>query len=77
MTPKAEQYRSRRTKVGAFEINIESYRLGDTYHCKVDNVQPGAVLARGQGKTREEAERVAVEKAKEMLAKTRVFPKPG
>ncbi|MBI4513191.1 MAG: hypothetical protein HY702_03690 [Gemmatimonadetes bacterium] len=77
MTPKAEEYRSRRTKVGAFEINIESYRLGDTYHCKVDNVQPGAVLARGQGKTREEAERVAGEKAKEMLAKTRVFPKPG
>lgn len=64
-------------RIGDFEINIESYRIGDTYHCTVDNVQPGAVLARGQGKSREEAERIAVEKASEMLGRTRVFKTPG
>jgi hypothetical protein len=72
MTMKAEEYTKRREKVGSFEINIVTYRLGDTYHCKVDNVSPGAVVARGDGKTREEAEK-AVELARERVARTRVL----
>jgi hypothetical protein len=71
MTMNAEEYTERREKVGAFEINIVTYRLGDTYHCKVDNVSPGAIVARGKGKTREEAEQ-AVEVARERVARTRV-----
>ena len=74
---KAEDFTERRETVGQFEIKIVTYRLGDTYYCSVDNVSPGAVVAKGQGSTREEAERVAVEKARERVARTRVFPKDG
>ena len=74
MTLRAEEFTERREKVGAFEINIRTYRLGDVYHCSVDNVSPGAVVARADGPTREEAEEVAVQKARERVEQTRVLP---
>ena len=70
---KPENYSQRQEQVGQWKINVISYKLGDKYLCTVDNVQPGANLARGEGATKEEAERVAVNKAKEMLSKTRTF----
>ncbi|MBI4483865.1 MAG: hypothetical protein HY652_13385 [Acidobacteria bacterium] len=70
---KPENYSQRQEQVGPWKINIISYKLGDKYLCTVDNVQPGANLARGEGATKEEAERVTVSKAKEMLSKTRTF----
>ena len=69
---KTEEYSSRYEQVGRWKINIVSYKLGDQYICTVNNVEPGATLARGQGATREEAEKSAIEKAEHMLAKTRV-----
>ena len=72
MTLRAEEYTQRREKVGDFEINIVSYRLGDRYHCKVDNVSPGAVVARRDGSTRAEAEQTAVAIARERVGQTRV-----
>ncbi|MBI3003668.1 MAG: hypothetical protein HYY54_08675 [candidate division NC10 bacterium] len=69
---KPEEYSRRQQQVGSWAINIVSYRLGDRYYCTVDNVEPGARIARGEGATREEAERSAVEKATARLAKTRV-----
>jgi ribosomal protein S12 methylthiotransferase accessory factor YcaO len=47
--------------------------LEKTYYCTVDNVDPGAVIARAKGATREEAEAEAIAKAKERLLQTRVF----
>ncbi len=73
MSEKAEGLEKRREKVGEFEINIESYRTGDTYYCSVDNVDPGAVVARAKGKTREEAEESAVKKARERIERTRIL----
>jgi len=35
-------------------------------------VEPGATLALGEGLTREEAEKKALQRAEEMLAKTRI-----
>jgi len=67
-----EGYSRRQQQVGRWKVNIVSYKLGDQYYCTVDNVEPGATLARGQGSTREEAEKKALERAKELLAKTRV-----
>jgi len=67
-----EGYSRRQEQVGRWKVNIVSYKLGDQYYCTVDNVEPGATLARGQGSTREEAEKKALERAKELLAKTRV-----
>jgi hypothetical protein len=72
MTLKAEDYVTRRERVGPFEINIMSYRLGDTYYCSVDNVDPGAVVARADGATRAEAEGAAVKKARQRVEKTRI-----
>ncbi len=72
MSEKAEGLEKRREKVGEFEINIQSYKIGDTYHCSVDNVDPGAVVARAKGKTREEAEESAVKKARERVGRTRI-----
>jgi hypothetical protein len=70
---RAEDYRRRRDRLEGWDIGIASYKLGGRYCCEVDNVSPGARLARGEGATREEAEADAVNKAREMLARTRVF----
>ncbi len=53
-------------------MNITSCRLGDVFHCKADNVSPGAALARTTGATREEAEKKALERAEHLLGRTRV-----
>jgi len=62
-----QEYRERTEPVPPFKIHIVSYRLGDTFHCTIDNVDPGANISRAEGKTREEAESRAVSKAKERL----------
>ncbi len=70
---KPEEYSRRQQEVGRWKINIISFKLGDRYYCTVDNVEPGARIARGEGATREEAERSAVEKATARLSRTRVM----
>lgn len=70
---KPEEYQEKKEKVIPFEMHIVSYKLDNTYYCTVDNVNPGAVIARTQGKTREEAESGAITKAREALNKTRVL----
>ena len=67
-------YERRRQELAGWQVGIVSYKLGDRYLCEVDNVSPGARLSRGEGATREEAEKQALEKAREMLARTRTFP---
>jgi hypothetical protein len=71
---KAEEYTERRETVDGWPINIVTYRIGDKYYCTIDNVDPGARFARAEGASREETERVALEKAKKYLGQTRRFP---
>jgi hypothetical protein len=71
---RAEDYRRRRDRLEGWDIGIASYKLGGRYCCEVDNASPGARLARGEGVSREEAETEALNKAREMLARTRVYP---
>ncbi len=71
---KAEEHQERREKLERWEVHIVSYKLGDQWTCTVDNVSPGANVARATGLTREEAEKKALDKAKERLAQTRVHP---
>jgi hypothetical protein len=71
---KAEDYQSRREEHAGWPMNIVSYRLGDRFHCVVDDVDPGARLSRGDGSTRDEAERQAVEKARRYLGNTKRRP---
>ena len=51
-------------------MKLTSYKLGDTYHCKADNVSPGAALARTTGAKREEAEQKALDRARQLLSRT-------
>lgn len=68
---KPEGHERRRATHDSWEIGITSYKLKDRYYCKIDNVDPGATIARGQGATREEAEGEALRKAQSRLALTR------
>ncbi len=60
--------------IEGWPVNVTSYKLGDHYYCKVDNVSPGAWLSRTQAHSREEAEQKAVEKAQQLLARTKRQP---
>ena len=71
---KPEDYSRRQTALAGWPITIETYKLGDVYHCSIANVDPGARFARADGSTREEAEQRALEKARRYLAQTRRFP---
>jgi hypothetical protein len=71
---KAEDYTERHGEIDGWKVHIVTYRIGDRYYCTIDNVDPGARFARAEGATLEEAERVALEKARKYLAQTRKFP---
>ena len=71
---KAEDYAERRSTIDGWPVNIVTYRIGERYYCTIDNVDPGARFARAEAATREDAERVALEKAQRYLKQTRKFP---
>ena len=71
---KAEEYSERHEVMEGWPIHIVTYRIGPTYYCTIDNVDPGARFARADGDTREDAERTALEKAQRYLRQTRRFP---
>ncbi len=68
---KPEQYSERRLEIEGWPVNLSTYKLGDMYYSKADNVSPGACLARATGLTREEAEELALDRARRLLARTR------
>ncbi len=68
---KPEDYTERHLEVDGWQVKLTSYKLGEVYHCKADNVSPGAWLARTTGATREEAEQKALERARQLLSRTR------
>jgi hypothetical protein len=74
---KPEDYSRRQQELAGWPISIETYKLGDVYHCTIANVDPGARIARADGTTREEAEGRALEKAARYLGRTRRFPVSG
>jgi hypothetical protein len=71
---KPEDYSRRQQQLAGWAVTIETYKLGEVYHCTIANVDPGARFARADGASREEAERLAIEKATRFLAQTRRFP---
>ncbi len=66
-----EQFQERKIEVEGWPVNLTSYKIGEVFHCKADNISPGAQIARTTGATREEAEQAAIAKATERLARTR------
>jgi hypothetical protein len=73
MELKPEEHARRNEQLAGWPVTVETYRLGDVYHCTVANVDPGARIARADGSTREEAESRAIDKATRYLAQTRRF----
>ena len=68
---KPKNFSERRTQAAGWDVNVTSYQLGDKFYCTVDNVSPGAWIAKTEGASREEAEKKALERAAELLSKTR------
>jgi len=71
---RAEDYTERNETIDGWPVHIVTYRIGDMCYCTIDNVDPGARFARAEGATREDVERMALEKAKKYLGQTRRFP---
>jgi hypothetical protein len=65
------EYSERCETISDWPVRIVTYRLDDRYICTITNVDPGACIARGEGPTRDDAERVAVGQASRSLALTR------
>ncbi|MEP7121599.1 MAG: hypothetical protein ABJE95_11835 [Byssovorax sp.] len=60
---RSPEMQQRKEKVGKRVLGVTSYRVGNLFAARIDNVDPGAVIGRGSGATREEAESIALEKA--------------
>ena len=71
---KAKNFSQRKAQTVGWPVNITTYQLGDQYYCTVDNVSPGAWIAKSEGSSRKDAEKRALERATELLAKTRRIP---
>jgi len=71
MSMQAEGFQERKLELAGWPVNLTSYRLGEEWHAKADNVSPGAALCRTTGATREQAEQKAIERATELLGRTR------
>jgi hypothetical protein len=72
MTLRAEDHNREEIELGGWPAGVTTYRIGERWICKIDNVSPGAIVARAHGATREEAVSVASERADQRLARTRV-----
>jgi hypothetical protein len=68
---RVEEYGERSLQLAGWDVHLTTYKLGETYHCKADNVSPGSALTRTTGATREEAEAKAIERAENLLGRTR------
>lgn len=68
---KVEEYSERSMEIDGWPMHLTSYKIGEWFHCKADNVSPGAALARTVGATRQEAEDKAIARAKKLLGRTR------
>jgi hypothetical protein len=65
-----EGYQTEAREIAGWKVNVVSYAIGERYYCHVDNVDPGAVIARTEAATREEAMLLAIAKATERLPRT-------
>jgi hypothetical protein len=69
---RTEDYERREEELSGWPVGIVVYRLGDKWFCEIDNVSPGARIARAEAASREEAEREAKAAATRRLARTKV-----
>ncbi len=66
-----EEVEQRNEPLDERQVRVVSFRYGDKFVCRVDNVDPGTVVARGEGRTRGEAERAALLLARQRFARSK------
>jgi hypothetical protein len=66
-----EEVEQRQEPLDGRQVGVVSFRYGDKFVCRVDNIDPGTVVARGEGRTRGEAERAALALAKQRFARSK------
>ncbi len=71
---KAESFSVTELELAGWPVRITSYRIGETWHAKADNVSPGANIARARADGREQAEATVIERASARLGATRRRP---
>lgn len=64
----AEEQIERVVDVSGTQLRVTSYRLGQRYSCRVDNIDPGAIIGRASADTRGAAEEMALEQATSVLS---------
>ena len=64
---KADDIRIDKKEISGWPVNITSYKIGRTYYCHVDNVDPGATIARVEGETYDEVVQSALSLAQQRL----------
>ena len=68
---KPEEHSERTVEVDGWSVHLTTYKLDGKYHTTADNVSPGANLARIVADTKDEAENKALERARELLSRTK------
>ena len=72
--PQAQEFTRRTLELAGWDVLVETYRVGGTFYTTVSSADAGARLSRGEATNREDAERIALEKAEKWLGQTRRFP---
>ena len=67
---KPELFTERVIEIAGWPVRLTSYRLGDQYYCKADNLYPGAWLARAHAPTQAAAEKKVLVQARRLLSRT-------
>lgn len=62
---RTEDFDSRDLELNGVKLKLTSYKIGERYHCHVSNVDPGATIARVEGRNRQEVVDLALAKVKE------------
>ena len=72
-TFRAEGWEQKEAQLGGWAVRITSYKLQSEWRCEIDNVSPGATIARAKGPSRAAAVEKASAKATERLGRQRIF----
>ena len=65
------KYERIRVMVDGCPISLTCYPIQDTFFCKADNIPPNLWITHAIGTTREEAKRTVLERARQLIAKTK------
>jgi len=64
---KAENHTTTAQEIAGVKVKITTYKIGESFYCHIDNLDPGAVIARAEGATVKEAEELALQKVRQRL----------